>query len=92
MSYYEVYAKSNSSTEDIEFPDTEEYGPNLEYYSSIYGDIRTSYQSSEKIGWISMNWGWGGLYDEILYNATFSEWVVLDSSMTINFYKNQILK
>ena len=92
LSYYEVYAKSNSSTEDIEFPDTEEYGPNLEYYSSIYGDIRTSYQSSEKIGWVSMNWGWGGLYDDILYNATFPEWVVKDSSGTFIFNKNQILK
>lgn len=41
--------------------------------------------------WISMNWGWGGNYDDLMINSKLSEWIIDRGSDTLKFNWNSIL-
>lgn len=89
--YYRVsaYVTPNPDPDDSESEDSE--ANDLEYYRNKYGEIYIENVGSEQSCWISMNWGWGGYYDNVRINAQLSSWILSFSQSTIDFNQNNIL-
>lgn len=93
LSYFEVYAlEDNEQDPSIEEPDSGLYGPDLNFYREIYGDIYSSFINSTTECWVSMNWGWGGKYDDVCFYVLDGEWVVKDNADSYCFNSNRIYR
>lgn len=91
--YYDVYAyvktSDNYVVDDKEDVDSE--SNNLEYYRNKYGEIFFEQSATVSNSWISMNWGWGGNYGDLMINSKLSEWIIDRGSDTLKFNWNSIL-
>ena len=93
LSYFEIFTESDLIIDpEIEEPDTGEYGPDLEFYKSIYGEIYPSFDHSEIECWVSMNWGWGGKYDDLYIYVFDTNWVVNNADSKYFFNNHRILQ
>lgn len=94
VTYYDVYVSPDlirPSDGDEEEEDSWLYGIPLEFYHKKYGEISTSYSRSLTEKMISMNWGWGGDYDNVLINGELATWTLYRKNERLESYNNWIL-
>ena len=94
--WFDVYTYTNKCNDndfgtDKEDKDESELDPNQmapskEYYRQKYtGDIEFNLVSSSiNNRWLKMNWGWGGLYNDVKINADASIWEINGVDLTIS--------
>ncbi|MDE6226198.1 MAG: C10 family peptidase [Muribaculaceae bacterium] len=94
VTYYDVYAEKRNDDDIDDKEDHEDdyaYGPSMDYFYKKYKNVSTSFAGRETENWISMNWGWGGMYDDLLINAQLSTWDIYRSKDKLLLYNTDIL-
>lgn len=92
VTYFDVYADENGGGTDMDEDEYQTaYGPSMDYFYKRYGQIMTSSAGRETEYWISMNWGWGGNYDNVRINAELSSWNLYRSNDKLVLYNTEVL-
>ncbi len=84
--WFKVYSSSPKKDEEIDDQEhPEDYGLSLDYYREHYDNISFEIFDSFDEYWVKMNWGWGGLCDDISINADDSVWKILSYTFNDNY-------